>query len=282
METQNEVSELNNNFKLTDRLTKIKKINFIQKFIILSSGIVIITLFIGLVLIWFQMKDYRYQQKIQYQMLYNINQSAFTQKRKKVATLWLTRLALIYNANWNEKRLARVIDIIYEIGERKYNIKCEFWGILIAYESDWIVKSESHAGALGLMQIMPVITSHICDYLDIKYLGNLTRLNPENNVRIGMRYMYDLIQEYGFKYGVCGYNYGEREISEWRAKKIFPKEKMKYWKGFLEEWMKIEEKLGERIHLSYVSHKEYMEAHNDYYNTKVEEIKKDIEEKTNG
>ncbi len=88
---------------------------------------------------------------------------------------------------------------------------------LIRQESAFNPNARSHAGARGLMQLMP---STARMYASIKSTRSLRK--PELNLRIGMKYLTILLKKYSgdLLHTLAAYNAGERRVSRW-AQEIF-------------------------------------------------------------
>ena len=74
----------------------------------------------------------------------------------------------------------------------------------------------SHAGAIGLMQLMPATAAHVARLEGIAYEpGRLSE--PDYNTRLGRRYFYDLLAAFGEPaFALAAYNAGPGRIPQWR------------------------------------------------------------------
>ena len=90
---------------------------------------------------------------------------------------------------------------------------------LIRQESRFDRKARSHAGALGLMQLMPRTARELARKMGRP--GGRKRLtaDPAHNVALGSRYLDDLIDRYDGSYllAVAAYNGGPRNVARWIA-----------------------------------------------------------------
>jgi peptidoglycan lytic transglycosylase len=86
---------------------------------------------------------------------------------------------------------------------------------LIRQESAFEPKAMSHAGAIGLMQVMPVTALKLARQMKVRYTR--TRLtDPGYNLRLGSRYLANLIQAFGTpEAALAAYNAGEDHVTEW-------------------------------------------------------------------
>jgi soluble lytic murein transglycosylase len=87
---------------------------------------------------------------------------------------------------------------------------------LIRTESTFMPSIKSHAGAIGLMQMMPATAKQTARE---KGVFNPQRLiNPEYNIRLGTRHLRDLMKEYDgdIVYVAAAYNAGAAALERWR------------------------------------------------------------------
>jgi len=86
---------------------------------------------------------------------------------------------------------------------------------LIRQESAFESKAMSHAGAVGLMQVMPKTALKLARQMRVRYRrGELT--DPGYNLSLGSRYLANLIQAFGTpEAALAAYNAGEDHVVEW-------------------------------------------------------------------
>lgn len=86
---------------------------------------------------------------------------------------------------------------------------------LIAQESTFVPTIRSHAGAYGLMQLMPPTGRQYARKLRLRYSLRLLT-TPEPNIRMGTMYFADKIREFGSVHlALASYNAGERPVRRW-------------------------------------------------------------------
>ena len=88
---------------------------------------------------------------------------------------------------------------------------------IIRQESQFYVEATSHAGARGLMQLMPRTAQSVARRLRLGYAReNLTR-NPNYNIRLGSAYLSGLIRAYDGAYvlAIAAYNAGPGNVRKW-------------------------------------------------------------------
>jgi soluble lytic murein transglycosylase-like protein len=114
-------------------------------------------------------------------------------------------------ANVTKEELA---EVIYEEATR-YNYEPKFILALIAIESSFRNWSVSEKGAKGLMQIMPPVAQSIAQEIGIEWSGDRTLFNPYLNIRMGIYYLSQLIQEFNDPgLALTAYNYGPTYVRE--------------------------------------------------------------------
>jgi soluble lytic murein transglycosylase len=86
---------------------------------------------------------------------------------------------------------------------------------LIAQESTFVRDIKSHAGAYGLMQMMPPTGRQYARKLKLRYSLSLLT-TPETNIRMGTMYFADKIREFGaIHLALASYNAGEGPVHRW-------------------------------------------------------------------
>ncbi len=91
---------------------------------------------------------------------------------------------------------------------------------LARQESEFNARAVSHAGARGLMQIMPGTAKLIARQHKVSYDEKGLTSNPSYNVGLGAAHLGDLVASYGGSYILTfvAYNAGPRRAREWIAK----------------------------------------------------------------
>jgi soluble lytic murein transglycosylase len=88
---------------------------------------------------------------------------------------------------------------------------------LMAQESTFVPEIKSHAGAYGLMQMMPPTGRQYARKLKLRYSLRLLT-TPETNIRMGTMYLADKIREFGSVHlALASYNAGERPVRRWMS-----------------------------------------------------------------
>ena len=87
---------------------------------------------------------------------------------------------------------------------------------LVAQESTFQADVRSAANAYGLMQIIPGTGRRLANQLGLGRFRNSMLVDPEVNVRMGMRYFNDLLDEFGDPaLALASYNAGEHRVRVW-------------------------------------------------------------------
>jgi len=236
------------------------KDNLIKKLLKLRKLDLKVIIFLAIIALFFftyvnyqknQMIALKLQISDQYSMLYDINSNVnYREGRKKLAKTLFKRVALKFNPKLEPKLLSDLANLFYEIGELQYDIKMEVWTILIAAENGFHINAESKAGAIGLMQIMPLTGKNYAKIMGIEWNGKRTLKDPIKNAKIGMRIFYDLVNEFDNNplYYLTAYNWGPTATRRFIVRKMMDeKEIRKYYLRFLKIKRKVEKIIGYKI-----------------------------------
>jgi peptidoglycan lytic transglycosylase len=86
---------------------------------------------------------------------------------------------------------------------------------LIRQESAFEPKAVSHAGAMGLMQVLPKTALKLARQLRVRY-SHAQLAEPGYNLQLGSRYLAELIRTYGTtEAALAAYNAGEDRVGQW-------------------------------------------------------------------
>lgn len=246
-----ETKELIDDVKKDNKLKRYKTLfrDYIIIFILMILIIVFQVVFI--VIQHNTVNFYKQNYKMNTASLYNLERLLTKNDRKKIATSMIMKVALKYNASFPEKLLSQVADLIYEIGELQYDIPVEEWIVLFTYESQWHIYAVSPKGAKGLGQLMPDTAQYIAKTLDITWREDLTLFNAKENIRISMRYYFDLKARYGRSdIYISSYCWGG-----WRLNKFFKSNQKlsgiykEYLDGYKKKKRAVENILGIKINI---------------------------------
>lgn len=84
-------------------------------------------------------------------------------------------------------------------------------------ESLFMADVRSHAGAVGVMQLMPTTGRLTAAELDLPYSGLKTLTDPKSNIRLGTTYLGKMLERFGgnLVLATAAYNAGPHKVEEW-------------------------------------------------------------------
>ncbi len=90
---------------------------------------------------------------------------------------------------------------------------------LIRQESEFDPSAVSYAHAYGLMQLLPSIGRKMAREEGMRSFRTFQLLDPEINIRLGTRYLRQMLDEFGGvpAYALAAYNAGDYRVADWRA-----------------------------------------------------------------
>ncbi len=88
---------------------------------------------------------------------------------------------------------------------------------LVRQESEFHAGAKSHAGALGLMQLMPATARSVALAQKVKYEPTWLTADPDYNMRLGTAHLTDLLESFRGSYvlSLAAYNAGESRVRGW-------------------------------------------------------------------
>ena len=89
---------------------------------------------------------------------------------------------------------------------------------IIRQESEFDLSANSHAGAKGLMQLMPYTAKLVAKQAKLPYVRSKLTTDPEYNINLGSHYIAGLILNYdgAYPYAVAAYNAGPNRVKYWK------------------------------------------------------------------
>ena len=89
---------------------------------------------------------------------------------------------------------------------------------IIRQESEFDLSANSHAGAKGLMQLMPYTAKLVSKQAKLPYVKSKLTTDPEYNINLGSHYIAGLILNYdgAYPYAVAAYNAGPNRVKYWK------------------------------------------------------------------
>jgi soluble lytic murein transglycosylase len=90
---------------------------------------------------------------------------------------------------------------------------------LIRQESEFDPSVVSYANAWGLMQLLPTVGKAMAREEGIKNFQTFQLLDPETNIRLGTRYLRQMLDRFGGvqEYALAAYNAGDNRVADWEA-----------------------------------------------------------------
>lgn len=90
---------------------------------------------------------------------------------------------------------------------------------IIREESQYDVKAVSRVGAIGLMQVMPATANNVAQRIGLPQVGRDDLFDQETNIRIGVRYVEQLLEQFSgdLAYTIAAYNAGPIAVGGWVA-----------------------------------------------------------------
>jgi len=98
---------------------------------------------------------------------------------------------------------------------------------IIRQESEFDMTAHSHAGAKGLMQLMPYTAKVVAKQAKLPYSKSRLTADPEYNINLGSHYIAGLILEYdgSYPFAIAAYNAGPKRVKYWKRINKNPQKK---------------------------------------------------------
>ena len=89
---------------------------------------------------------------------------------------------------------------------------------IIRQESEFDLEANSHAGAKGLMQLMPYTAQLVSKQAKLPYSKSKLTKDPEYNINLGSHYIAGLILQYdgSYPFAIAAYNAGPNRVKYWK------------------------------------------------------------------
>ena len=124
------------------------------------------------------------------------------------------------NRNFDDlkRRFPRVHSSLYEQEARRNKVDSSVLLAISRRESAFAADTRSRAGAVGLMQLMPPTARQVARSLNIKRPRTQSLKRPSLNIRLGSRYIADMLKRYGGNpaMALAAYNAGPGAVDRWR------------------------------------------------------------------
>ncbi len=132
----------------------------------------------------------------------------------------VTQIISRYNADMSDSLKLAIANEIYLMTQKYPNLNVNFISATITHESakTWDPKVTSYVGAMGLMQVMPQTGAFLAVEEGIEWTSAEDILyDPILNIRLGCRYLNDLVGLYEKDGGLAAYNGGPKRAEMWIA-----------------------------------------------------------------
>ena len=98
---------------------------------------------------------------------------------------------------------------------------------IIRQESEFDMSANSHAGAQGLMQLMPSTAKLVSKQAKLPYSKSRLTRDPEYNINLGSHYIAGLILQYdgAYPFATAAYNAGPKRVKYWKKINKDPQKK---------------------------------------------------------
>ncbi len=132
-----------------------------------------------------------------------------TEGELEIARLQLQRAEAVLHYSTRYQIPADMAELVYDVALSE-GIDPELAFRLVRLESAFEPRARSHANALGLAQVQPATARFYAPTITPEQL-----YDPETNLRIGLRYLRDLLEAYGdAKLALLAYNRGPGRVKE--------------------------------------------------------------------
>ncbi len=147
----------------------------------------------------------------------NINRYDFAIQVSKIAS---------YQKRFHNKYNYPIISTPKYINKRKIPESALILSI-IRQESEFDLEANSHAGAKGLMQLMPYTAKLVSKQAKLPYSKSRLTTDPEYNINLGSHYIAGLILQYdgAYPFAVAAYNAGPNRVKYWKKINKDPQKK---------------------------------------------------------
>ena len=124
-----------------------------------------------------------------------------------------------YNSTMPDLQKVDIANEIFEMSVKYPNLNIDFIAATITHESanTWDPNVVSRVGALGLMQIMPSTGEYLAAEEGIDWSSSDLLFDPLVNIRLGCRYLNEMVTMYSHDGGLAAYNAGPRIARLWLA-----------------------------------------------------------------
>lgn len=122
-----------------------------------------------------------------------------------------------YNSEMDAQLKQDIANEIYLMSQKYTNLNINFICATITHESarKWDPKVTSNVGAMGLMQVMPATGAFLAAEEGVPFTSEKILYDPIINIRLGCRYLSQLVAMYEHDGGLAAYNGGPYRAEMW-------------------------------------------------------------------
>jgi soluble lytic murein transglycosylase len=106
---------------------------------------------------------------------------------------------------------------VHALAQQRWAVPTEFALAIARQESEFNPRAVSHAGARGIMQLMPATAQSVSRGLGLGYDANKLLTDPLYNTRLGTTYLAQMLNDFGGSYilAAAAYNAGPGRVRQW-------------------------------------------------------------------
>lgn len=145
---------------------------------------------------------------------------AAIEAQRHASVLKINGIISRYNRTMADTDKMRIANEIYEMTLKYPNLNEDFICATITHETGktWNPRATSPMGAMGLMQIMPATAAFLATQEGIDWTSAEQVLyDPISNIRLGCRYMSELVGTFKHDGALAAYNGGPKRAALWLA-----------------------------------------------------------------
>jgi len=116
------------------------------------------------------------------------------ERSERIRSAILT-LAAKHRTIGDRERLQQLADTIYQVSLAE-DLDPLLVAAIISMESSFRPGAVSEAGAVGLMQLRPFVAQDVAERNDLLWSGEINLVEPNQNVRLGVRYYRELVDRF--------------------------------------------------------------------------------------
>ncbi len=159
-------------------------------------------------------------------ILHQLSQSVYEQAKvasidneRQTSIEKIVKIISRYNKKMDETTETAIANEIYVMSRKFPNLNIDFICATITHESakTWDPKITSKVGAMGLMQVMPTTGAFLAVEEGLEWTSADMLYDPITNIRLGCRYLSEMVKMYEKDGGLAAYNGGPKRAEMWLA-----------------------------------------------------------------